>query len=64
MPTSAGWQAFSRLSAAVTRHKAQTQPGSRAFPGDANRELYAERDLILQEIAPKLPARPPFSSTH
>jgi len=53
------WEAFELLSNAIARHQARSQPGSSAFPADVDKDLYAERRRVLQEIAP----RPRFSST-
>lgn len=57
---SAGWRAFNRLSAAVAKHRARSQPGCPGyrFPDDNDDELHAAYAKVMRDIAPPVPRRP------
>lgn len=50
----AGWRAFNRLSAAVSRHLARSQPDHPAyrFPDDVDDDLHGAYVRILRDVGP------------
>lgn len=51
---SAGWRAFNRLSAAVSRHLARSEPDHPAyrFPDESDDELHAAYVKVLRDVSP------------
>lgn len=51
---SAGWRAFNRLSAAVSRHLAQSQSDHPAYrlPDESDDELHTAYMRLLRDISP------------